>query len=133
MKYTEIKQLVIIPLSFLFGLRPYLVISLLHQKRIAVYPYVGTPSGRTGEMHGKTVKLQNSLFVGHSGMQSCTDAPRPEVINVSTGLTGIYSPNNGHVGIVSSQFLSSLSDIVKKGLVHWSSDFSLGGGTFVRS
>ncbi|TPP64918.1 hypothetical protein FGIG_04510 [Fasciola gigantica] len=105
----------------------------LVDNRGGIYTYVGTPNGRSGEMHGKTVQLQNSLLVGHSGLQLCTDAPRPEVIKMSPGLKGIYSPTGGPLGVVSSQFLSAMPNIVTMGLVDWTSDFSLGGGSFIRT
>ncbi|VDP74908.1 unnamed protein product [Echinostoma caproni] len=105
----------------------------LVDNRGGVYTYVATPGARTSERHNKTVILQDSLLIGRSGLQDCSDAPRPEVISKSSKLTGIYSPQMGHVGIVSAQFLSGAFDTSLMGFVSWSTEFSLGGGAFVKN
>lgn len=98
-----------------------------------IYPYVGTPDSRQLALHQKTVQVRDSLLVGHSGLQSCSDALQASSAVGLEKYGGIYSPAGGHIGIVSPQFLSSLGNILTTNFVDWSSEFSLGGGSFIFS
>ncbi|CAL8088348.1 unnamed protein product [Calicophoron daubneyi] len=102
----------------------------LVDNRGGLYPYVGQPAG---ELHTKYFLFQNSLMVGRSGRQSCTDAPLPAIRDAALSLRGPSAPAGGALGMTVAQFMSGMGDIFRMSMLTWSSPFSLGGSGTIQN
>ncbi|KAF8567271.1 hypothetical protein P879_01118 [Paragonimus westermani] len=98
-----------------------------------LYPYISKPDAQLNEHHNKTFTLKNSLVVGRSGRQSCTDAAPVEVVKRAEDLLGPYAPGGGNLGITPAQFMSTNGIVEKTGLQDWGSEFSLGGASYLQN
>ncbi|KAA3680736.1 uncharacterized protein DEA37_0005520 [Paragonimus westermani] len=98
-----------------------------------LYPYISKPDAQLNEHHNKTFTLKNSLVVGRSGRQSCTDAAPNEAVQRAKDLLGPYAPGGGNLGITPAQFMSTNGIVEKTGLQDWGSEFSLGGASYLQN
>ncbi|CAH8616311.1 unnamed protein product [Heterobilharzia americana] len=69
-----------------------------------MYPFVGEPSGRSHKIHTKSFRLNNSLFVGRSGVQSCSDSPNAQAIKLGSKLKGATAPQGGYLDLTIANY-----------------------------
>ena len=98
-----------------------------------LFPFIAEPNGRTHIIHQKDFIFANSLLIGRSGKQACDDAPKQSVVDSAKSLGGLFAPNDGYLGMTSTQFMGSGGDPTTRGLGNWMSEFSNGGVSHIES